>query len=129
MGVEEPVVILGFNAIDLPCLVVVNAPLRRKRVESIPFKVFQHMTLGAMSAANGVGRRPATHATVRQKMAAVRILFLDLPASLTPSRGINLGHCLELVPKVQIAVQPASTTPHSAILVSPQVFLHCSGQV
>jgi len=45
MGVEKPVVILGFNAIDLPCLVVANAPLRRKRVESIPFKVFQHMTL------------------------------------------------------------------------------------
>ena len=45
MGVEKPVVTLGFNAIDLPCLLIAKAPLRRKRMESIPFKVFQHMTL------------------------------------------------------------------------------------
>ena len=45
MGVEKTVAIVSFNPIDLPRLVVANALLWRKRVEGIPFKVFQHMTL------------------------------------------------------------------------------------
>ena len=41
------------------------------------------------------------------------------------SRLVNL----ELISPVQIAVEPAPTTPGSAVLISPEVFLYGRGQV
>ena len=41
------------------------------------------------------------------------------------SRLVNL----ELISPVQIAVEPAPTTPDSAIFVGPEVFLYGRGQV
>ena len=69
----------------------------------------------------------------------LRATCRDEPESITKKKGESLltppfVHDsrllnLELISPVQIAVEPAPTTPGSAVLISPEVFLYGRGQV